>query len=55
MQAVPINYVAVVLAAVANMILGFVWFGPLFGKLWILTNGYYLVALSLMGIILASF
>ena len=32
---VPVNYVAVVIAAVVNMIVGFVWFGPLFGKKWV--------------------
>ncbi len=31
---VPVNYVSVVLAAVANMVLGFLWYGPLFGKTW---------------------
>ncbi len=29
-----INYWAVIVAAVANMVLGFLWFGPLFGKAW---------------------
>ncbi len=31
---VYVNYLAVALAAVANMVLGYVWFGPLFGKRW---------------------
>ncbi len=31
---VPINYLAVLLAGVVNMILGAIWFGPLFGKQW---------------------
>src|SRR5947207_3505777 len=29
-----INYMAVVAAAVVNMVLGFLWYGPLFGKPW---------------------
>lgn len=29
-----VNYMAVVVAAVVNMVLGFVWYGPLFGKAW---------------------
>lgn len=33
-MAVEINYVAVVAAAVVSMILGFLWYGPLFGKTW---------------------
>lgn len=32
---VPINYLAVLVAAVSNMFLGFLWYGPLFGKQWI--------------------
>ena len=31
---VPINYLAVVLATVAAMLVGWVWYGPLFGKRW---------------------
>jgi hypothetical protein len=31
---VPINYLAVLVAAIANMILGSLWFGPFFGKAW---------------------
>lgn len=30
-----VNYIAVVLGAVLNMILGMLWYGPLFGKLWL--------------------
>ncbi len=32
---VPINYLAVLLAAIASMVLGFLWYGPIFGKKWI--------------------
>lgn len=37
---IPINYLAVVVAAVANMALGFIWFGPLLGKQWIAAMGW---------------
>ena len=30
-----INYVAVLAAAIASIVLGFLWYGPLFGKQWI--------------------
>ena len=36
---VPINYLAVVGAAVVAMGLGFLWFGPLFGKQWMASIG----------------
>ncbi len=29
-----INYAAVIVAAFAQMVLGFLWYGPLFGKQW---------------------
>ncbi|MDB5254045.1 MAG: hypothetical protein JWL80_111 [Parcubacteria group bacterium] len=32
---IHINYIAVVIAALANFIIGFLFHGPLFGKLWI--------------------
>ena len=28
------NYLAVLAAAIANMVIGMLWYGPLFGKLW---------------------
>ncbi|MFZ2886426.1 MAG: DUF1761 domain-containing protein [Minisyncoccia bacterium] len=31
---IPVNYLAVLVAAVANMVVGFAWYGPLFGKTW---------------------
>lgn len=34
MPPVPINYIAVLAAAAASIILGFVWYGALFGKQW---------------------
>jgi hypothetical protein len=29
---VPINYLAVIASTVAAMIVGFIWYGPLFGR-----------------------
>jgi hypothetical protein len=37
---VPVNYVAVLVASIANMVLGSLWFGPLFGKQWIALMGW---------------
>ncbi len=34
-----VNWVAVVLGAVFSMLLGFLWYGPLFGKLWLRSIG----------------
>ncbi len=39
MPTVPVNYVAVVVAALANMVIGYVWFGPLFGKMYMRLQG----------------
>jgi len=36
---VNINYLAVLAAAAASYILGWIWFGPLFGKLWMRLEG----------------
>ena len=35
-----INFWAVVAAAVASMAVGFVWYGPLFGKIFMRVNGF---------------
>jgi len=35
MPPIPVNYVAVLVAAVAGMAVGFAWYGPIFGKAWI--------------------
>ena len=32
---VQVNWLAVLLGGVFSMILGFLWYGPLFGKLWL--------------------
>jgi hypothetical protein len=38
---IPINYVAVLVAGVASMIVGFLWYSPaLFGKKWAILKGY---------------
>lgn len=34
-----INYYALVVAAVASMAIGFLWYGPLFGKEWMRLSG----------------
>jgi uncharacterized protein DUF1761 len=31
---VSINYFAVLVVAIVNMVLGFLWYGPVFGKTW---------------------
>lgn len=36
---VPVNYIAVILAAVAANVLGFIWYGPLLGKQWMKLSG----------------
>lgn len=33
-MAVPINYWAVIVSTVAAFVLGWIWYGPLFGKTW---------------------
>lgn len=40
MVEVPVNYIAVFVAAIANMVLGFLWYGPLFGKQWVALMGW---------------
>ncbi len=35
-----INYIAVLVAAVSSMVLGGLWYGPLFGKLWMRGMGW---------------
>lgn len=35
-----VNLVSVFLAAVASMVVGFVWYGPLFGKAWSKLSGH---------------
>lgn len=33
------NYLAILVAGVFNMVLGFLWYGPLFGKMWMKYSG----------------
>lgn len=40
MVEVAINYWALIVAAVANMAIGMLWYGPLFGKQWKAMNGF---------------
>ncbi len=35
-----VNYLAVVVAALAPMVIGAMWYGPVFGKIWIKAHGY---------------
>lgn len=37
---IEVNYLAVLVAAVAAMVLGFLWYGPMFGKQWIAYMGW---------------
>ena len=37
---VEINYLAVLAAAIASFVIGFVWHGPLFGKQWMKLMGF---------------
>ena len=39
-QQLPINMVAILVAVVANFILGFLWYTPLFGKAWAKEMGF---------------
>lgn len=34
-----VNWAAVVVAAIINMVLGMIWYGPLFGKYWMSVTG----------------
>jgi hypothetical protein len=36
---IPINYLAVLVAAIVAFVLGSLWYGPLFGKAWMKTLG----------------
>lgn len=37
---VPVNYLAVLACGVVSMVLGFLWYGPLFGKTWARMMGW---------------
>ena len=34
-----VNWVALIAAGIASMIVGFIWYGPLFGKMWMKMTG----------------
>lgn len=36
----PVNYYAVLACGVASMMLGMMWYGPIFGKVWIKLMGF---------------
>jgi hypothetical protein len=40
MSEISINYLAVLVAAAANMAVGSLWYGPIFGKLWMRLEGF---------------
>ena len=40
MEEMHINIMAVLVAVVANFVLGFIWYTPLFGKAWAKENGF---------------
>jgi hypothetical protein len=45
-----VNYVAVVAAAIVSMILGMLWYGPLFGKKWMKLMGFSEKAMKSMNV-----
>ena len=36
---IAVNYVAVLVGAIVSMVLGFLWYGPVFGKKWMALSG----------------
>jgi len=40
MVSFDVNFVAIVAAAIAQFVVGFLWFGPVFGKTWAKAEGY---------------
>ncbi|HVE75608.1 MAG TPA: DUF1761 domain-containing protein, partial [Actinomycetota bacterium] len=39
MPSVDVNWLAVLVATVAAMVLGFLWYGPVFGRIWLAGMG----------------
>jgi hypothetical protein len=35
-----INYLAVIVAALSSFVVGWIWYGPLFGKIWMKLHGF---------------
>lgn len=65
---VPVNYLALIVCTVISVVLGFIWYGPLFGKQWMKLTGIAEptekpsfkmmlkpIFLSLVGAVLASY
>src|SRR6218665_4122278 len=40
MPTIHINYLAILIAVVVNFVLGFLWYTPLFGKIWARELGF---------------
>lgn len=40
LSAVPLNFWAIVVAGFVNMAIGFFWYGPIFGKMWVKEMGW---------------
>lgn len=36
---IDVNYIAVLVAAIASMVVGYLWYGPIFGKMWMSLSG----------------
>lgn len=36
---IEVNYIAVLVAAIASMAVGYLWYGPIFGKMWMSLSG----------------
>ncbi|MEM6687587.1 MAG: DUF1761 domain-containing protein [Bacteroidota bacterium] len=39
MENIPVNWMALAVAALSTLIIGFLWYGPLFGKAWMKETG----------------
>ena len=35
-----VNYLAILVAGIISMVVGFLWYGPLFGKAWMRLSGF---------------
>jgi len=40
LPSVAVNYLAIIVATFASFVIGFLWFGPLFGKVWAKEMGF---------------
>ncbi len=40
MNFLAVNFLAIIVSALAYMIMGFLWYGPLFGKQWMALHGW---------------